>query len=95
MNSTIVEKEIINIEAAINNISNCDLVCFREGRQTKSIWFRDKDNNLTCLIYNLLGGSSTILATVNFEQFNSTINKSVFFELWNKYKIVSSLLDKH
>lgn len=95
MNSTIVEKEIINIEAAINNLSNCDLVCFREGRQTKSIWFRDKDNNLTCLIYNLLGGSSTILATVNFEQFNSTINKSVFFELWNKYKIVSSLLDKH
>ena len=95
MNSTIVEKEIINIEVAINNLSNCDLVCFREGRQTKSIWFRDKDNNLTCLIYNLLGGSSTILATVNFEQFNSTINKSVFFELWNKYKIVSSLLDKH
>lgn len=95
MNSTIVEKEIINIEVAINNLSNCDLVCFREGRQTKSMWFRDKDNNLTCLIYNLLGGSSTILATVNFEQFNSTINKSVFFELWNKYKIVSSLLDKH
>lgn len=95
MNSTIVEKEIINIEAAINNISNCDLVCVREGRQTKSIWFRDKDDNLTCLIYNLLGGSSTILATVNFEHFNSTINKSVFFELWNKYKIVSSLLDKH
>lgn len=95
MNSTIVEKEIINIDAAINNISNCDLVCYREGRQTKSLWFRDKDNNLTCLIYNLLGGSSSILATVNFEQFNSTIDKTLFFEQWNKYKIVSSLLDKH
>jgi len=95
MNSTIVKREIINIDVAINNISNCDLVCYREGRQTKSLWFRDKDNNLTCLIYNLLGGSSTILATVNFEQFNSTIDKALFFELWNKYKIVSSLLDKH
>jgi hypothetical protein len=95
MNSTIVEREIINIDVAINNISNCDLVCYREGRQTKSLWFRDKDNNLTCLIYNLLGGSSTILATVNFEHFNSTIDKALFFELWNKYKIVSSLLDKH
>jgi hypothetical protein len=95
MNSVIAEKPIVNIEAAINNLSNCDLVSYREGRQTRSMWFRDKDNNLTCLIYNLLGGSSTILSTVNFEHFNSTIDKAKFFELWNKYKIVSPLLDNH
>lgn len=94
MNSVIAEKQIINIEAAINNLSNCDLVSIREGRQTKSIWFRDKNNDLTCLIYNLLGGSSTILATVNFEHFNSTIDKALFFRVWNKYKIVTPLLDK-
>jgi hypothetical protein len=95
MNSVIAEKPIVNIEAAINNLSSCDLVSYHEGRQTKSLWFRDKDNNFTCLIYNLLGGSCTMLATVNFEQFNSTIDKALFYKLWNKYKIVSSLLDKH
>ena len=77
----------ININDVLNYIKSCDLISVREGKNTKSVYFKDNDNNYTVFIYSLLNNSATVLATVAGVNFNSILSREIFYNLFNKYKI--------
>ena len=77
----------INIDDVLNYIKSCDLISVREGKNTKSIYFKDNDHNYTVFIYSLLNNSATCLATVAGINFNSEMKRETFYNLFNKYKI--------
>ena len=77
----------ININDVLNYIKSCDLISVREGKNTKSVYFKDNDNNYTVFIYSLLNNSATVLATVAGINFNSIISREIFYNIFNKYKI--------
>jgi hypothetical protein len=80
-------REDININDVLNYIKSCDLISVREGKNTKSVYFKDNDNNYTVFIYSLLNNSATCLATVAGINFNSIISREIFYNIFNKYKI--------
>ena len=80
-------REDININDVLNYIKSCDLISVREGKNTKSVYFKDNDNNYTVFIYSLLNNSATCLATVAGINFNSIISRQVFYNIFDKYKI--------
>jgi hypothetical protein len=77
----------ININDVLNYIKSCDLISVREGKNTKSVYFKDNDNNYTVFIYSLLNNSATVLATIAGINFNTIITREIFYNLFNKYKI--------
>ena len=77
----------ININDVLNYIKSCDLISVREGKNTKSIYFKDNDNNYTVFIYSLLNNSATVLATVAGVNFNSIISREIFYNIFDRYKI--------
>lgn len=77
----------ININDVLNYIKSCDLISVREGKNTKSIYFKDNDHNYTVFIYSLLNNSATVLATISGVSFNSAMSREIFYDLFNKYKI--------
>jgi hypothetical protein len=77
----------ININDVLNYIKSCDLISVREGKNTKSVYFKDNDNNYTVFIYSILNNSATVLATIAGINFNSIISKQVFYNIFDKYKI--------
>jgi hypothetical protein len=80
-------REDININDVLNYIKSCDLISVREGKNTKSVYFKDNDNNYTVFIYSLLNNSATVLATVAGINFNSIISRQVFYNIFDRYKI--------
>lgn len=80
-------KENINIDDVLNYIKSCDLISVREGKNTKSIYFKDNDHNYTAFIYSLLNNSASVLATISGAAVNLSIEKNIFYNLFNKYKI--------
>ena len=80
-------REDININDVLNYIKSCDLISVREGKNTKSVYFKDNDNNYTVFIYSLLNNSATVLATVAGINFNSIISRRVFYNIFDRYKI--------
>ena len=80
-------KEDINISDVLNYIKSCDLISVREGKNTKSIYFKDNDHNYTVFIYSLLNNSATVLATVSGVSVNCNIELNTFYSLFNRYKI--------
>jgi hypothetical protein len=77
----------ININDVLNYIKSCDLISVREGKNTKSVYFKDNDNNYTVFIYSVSNNSATVLATVAGINFNSIISRQVFYNIFDKYKI--------
>jgi hypothetical protein len=80
-------REDINISDVLNYIKSCDLISVREGKNTKSIYFKDNDNNYTVFIYSLLNNSATVLATVSGVNVNFNVDLNTFYSLFNRYKI--------
>lgn len=77
----------ININDVLNYIKSCDLISVREGKNTKSVYFKDNDNNYTVFIYSLLNNSATVIATVAGINFNTIISRQIFYNIFDKYKI--------
>ena len=77
----------ININDVLNYIKSCDLISVREGKNTKSVYFKDNDNNYTVFIYCVSNNSATVLATVAGINFNSIISRQVFYNIFDRYKI--------
>jgi hypothetical protein len=77
----------ININDVLNYIKSCDLISVREGKNTKSVYFKDNDNNYTVFIYSLLNNSATVIATIAGINFNTIITREIFYNIFNKYKI--------
>lgn len=77
----------ININDVLNYIKSCDLISVREGKNTKSVYFKDNDNNYTVFIYCVSNNSATVLATIAGINFNSIITRQVFYNIFDKYKI--------
>ncbi len=80
-------REEINISDVLNYIKSCDLISVREGKNTKSIYFKDNDHNYTVFIFSLLNNSATVLATISGVSVNLVIEKNIFYDLYNRYKI--------
>ena len=74
-------RENINIDDVLNYIKSCDLISVREGKNTKSIYFKDNDHNYTAFIYSLLNNYATVLATVSGAAVNLIIEKNIFYNL--------------
>lgn len=68
-------------------LNKSDLMHVSENRQTKSIYFKDSDENISCVIYTLTYPDATILATVNGSKVNCLLPRKEFYDLFNKYKI--------
>jgi len=77
----------ININDVLNYIKSCDLISVREGKNTKSVYFKDNDNNYTVFIYSILNNSATVLATIAGINFNSIISREIFYNIFDRYKI--------
>lgn len=77
----------ININDVLNYIKSCDLISVREGKNTKSVYFKDNDNNYTVFIYCVSNNSATVLATIAGINFNSIITRQVFYNIFDRYKI--------
>jgi len=77
----------ININDVLNYIKSCDLISVREGKNTKSVYFKDNDNNYTVFVYSILNNSATVLATIAGVNFNSIISRQVFYNIFDRYKI--------
>lgn len=71
-------------------INSCDVMHSSINKQTKSIYFKDNDNNLTVFIFSFLHNHSTVLATINGEKVNMPIDNEEFLKIFNKYKIFTS-----
>ncbi len=80
-------REEINISDVLNYIKSCDLISVREGKNTKSIYFKDNDHNYTAFIFSLLNNSATVLATISGVSVNLVVEKNIFYDLYNRYKI--------
>lgn len=83
--------EIINKDIDVNEIfeyvNSCDLVYIGNGSYTKSIYYKDNDENITVFIYSYLHGTSTVLATVRGTKINLPVPLESFNNLFNKNKI--------
>ena len=87
----VIDKIAINVPISNSEvfmyIKSCDLIQIREGKNSKSIWFKDNDNNFTMFTHNLINATSTVLATIRGEKYNSSITNAEFNKLFLQYKI--------
>ena len=74
-------------DQVLEYLDNCDLMNIAENKFTKSLYFKDSDDNISCLIYSLANSSCTILATINKTKYNGSIGVEDFRKFFNKYKI--------
>lgn len=83
--------EIINKDIDVNEIfeyvNSCDLAYIGNGLYTKSIYFKDNDDNITAFIYSYLHGTSSVFATVRGTKVNLPVSIESFNNLFNKNKI--------
>lgn len=49
--------------------------------------FKDNDNNFTMFTQNTINATSTVLATIRGENYNSPITNAEFNKLFSQYKI--------
>jgi len=87
----VIDKISIDVPICNNEvfmyIKSCDLISIREGKNSKSIWFKDNDNNFTMFTQNTINATSTVLATIRGIQYNSPITNAEFNKLFLQYKI--------
>lgn len=82
-----LKSEDMTVEETLEYLKNCDLMEIKESKHTKSIYFKDVNDNLSCIIYNITNCTSSILANVRGINVNHTLDVNVFTKLFNQYKI--------
>jgi hypothetical protein len=80
-----LEKEEVVIPSVFNYIKECQVISKYNHKNSRSIYFRDKDGNYTVFIYNFLYGSATMLATMDGAAYNTTISKESFDKIFRAY----------
>lgn len=85
----VAEKKFDNLtnEEIMDYLNKSDLMHISENRQTKSIYFKDTNENISCIIYTLTYPDATILANINGLKINRLLPRKDFYEIFNKYKI--------
>ena len=87
MTATIERIEILNYEDVMKNFEALNFIDIREGRKTKSIYFKNNDGDYWVFINTLLYGSYTLLATVDGKSLNFELTADQFMHVFKKYKI--------
>lgn len=87
MTATIERIEILNYEDVMKNFEALNFIDIREGRKTKSIYFKNDDGDYWVFINTLLYGSYTLLATVDYKNYNFELTADQFMNVFKKYKI--------
>ena len=86
---TIVAEPILinNYDDVIKHFEGLVFVDIREGKKTKSIYFKNSDGDYWVFINTLLYGSYTLLATVDGKSLNFELTADQFMHVFKKYKI--------
>ena len=79
--------EINNYDDVIKHFEGLVFIDIREGRKTKSIYFKNADEDYWIFINTLLYGSYTLLATVEGKPYNFELSADQFTNVFKKYKI--------
>jgi hypothetical protein len=87
MIAAISRPEINDYEDVIKYFERLVFVDIRDGRKTKSIYFKNSDGDYWIYINTLLYGSYTLLATVDGQSYNFEITADQFTNIYKKYKI--------
>jgi hypothetical protein len=87
MIAAISRPEINNYEDVIKYFERLVFIDIRDGRKTKSIYFKNSDGDYWIYINTLLYGSYTLLATVEGQSYNFEITADQFTNIYKKYKI--------
>jgi hypothetical protein len=87
MIAAISRPEINNYEDVIKYFERLVFIDIRDGRKTKSIYFKNSDGDYWIYINTLLYGSYTLLATVDGQSYNFEITADQFTNIYKKYKI--------
>ena len=87
MTATIERIEISNYDDVMKNFEALNFIDIREGRKTKSIYFKNSDGDYWVFINTLLYGSYTLLATVDGKNYNFELTADQFMHVFKKYKI--------
>jgi hypothetical protein len=87
MIAAISRPEINNYEDVIEYFERLVFIDIRDGRKTKSIYFKNSDGDYWIYINTLLYGSYTLLATVEGQSYNFEITADQFTNIYKKYKI--------
>jgi hypothetical protein len=87
MIAAISRPEINNYEDVIKYFERLVFIDIRDGRKTKSIYFKNSDGDYWIYINTILYGSYTLLATVEGQSYNFEITADQFTNIYKKYKI--------
>lgn len=79
--------KLYTVDDVLEYISNSCLFWIGYRRDTKSIYFKDDNGNMTCFIQSLQNRSATILATINGDKVALEMTNDKFNELFNQHKI--------
>lgn len=77
----------VSVDEIIEYANSCFLAQISYNKQTKSIYFKDNDDNITCFIYSYLNNQSSVLATIRGQKINLAVPIEKFNDLFNKNKI--------
>lgn len=81
------DSKIYSNDDIFSYINSCDLMSVNDFKYTKSIYFKDSDDNISCIIFSLNDRVATILATIDNQKINTTITAQEFYNIFNKHKI--------
>ena len=87
MIAEICKPEIYNYDDVMKYFEALNFVDIREGKKTKSIYFKNEDGDYWVYINTLLYGSYTLLATVEGKNYNFELTADQFTDIFKKYKI--------
>lgn len=82
---TLESPEQIVVPTIFDYLKTCSFYDKREGKNSRSIWFKDYNNDFTVLIYNVLYNSCTALATIDGAAYNTSISKENFEAIFRAY----------
>ena len=77
----------ITIQEALDYLRNCDLMEVKEAKYTKSIYFKDINDNMSAIIHSLVNSSATILASIRGINYTFDLEKEEFIKIFNKHRI--------
>lgn len=82
-----IENPVYSNSEIIDLVEKQNFASISQGHYTKSIYFKNEDDDFSCFIFNLTSRSCILLATLNKQKYNIDVNVQKFNELFSKHKI--------
>ena len=79
--------KLYTVDDVLDYIGKSCLLWIGYRRDTKSIYFKDDNGDITCFIQSLQNKTTTILATINGDKVSLEMSNEQFNILFNQHKI--------